>query len=77
MASLFPFPLSSQSYLSKYEASVYLRCSLRQIEYLLSRGKLKAYRPGKKLLFLRKDLDDFVQRFPANAEPDAPSSPVV
>jgi excisionase family DNA binding protein len=57
-----------ETYLTKEEASAYLRCSLRSIDSLLARGELKAYRPSRRLLFKREDLDAFVQRRPAYAE---------
>lgn len=56
--------LSQQVYFTKQEAAEYLRFSPRAIESLLARGELKAYRPRRKLLFRREDLDAFVQRHP-------------
>lgn len=61
---------AEQVYFTKLEAANYLRLSPRGIDCLLSRQELKAYRPGRKLLFRREDLDAFVLRHPAYAEVD-------
>lgn len=59
---------SQQIYFTKQEAAEYLRFSPRAIDSLLARGELKAFRPGRKLLFRREDLDAFVQRHPSGTD---------
>lgn len=58
--------LAQYRYFTKIEAAEYLRFSPRVIENLLARGDLKAYRPGRRLLFRREDLDAFVERYAVN-----------
>lgn len=57
-------------YFTKVEASSYLRFSPRTLESFVARGELQAFRPCRKLLFRREDLDTFVQRYPVNVSPD-------
>lgn len=59
-------PISEKVYFTKQEAAEYTRFSARTIESLLARGELKAFRPGRKLLFRRTDLDAFIQQYPVN-----------
>lgn len=59
--------LSEHAYLTRLEAAVYLRISTRALDSLIARNDLKAFRPGRKLLFKREDLDAYVQRYPINA----------
>lgn len=58
-------------YLSKSEAAAYLRLSLRSIDNLVARGELVAYKPVKKLLFRRNDLDRWVQSHRVGQDLDA------
>ncbi len=60
---------TEQRYLTKAEAADYLRCSLRTIDYLRERNKLKSYRVDrKKLLFDRDELDAFVRQQSADLD---------
>jgi len=43
------------------EASEYLRTTPGAIRNLVWRGKLRAYKPGKKLLIKKTDLDIFLE----------------
>lgn len=47
-------------YLTVEEASAYLRVPVSQIYQLTSAHRLRHYKPGRRLLFLREDLDSFV-----------------
>jgi excisionase family DNA binding protein len=52
-----------RTYLTKAESAAYIRRSVRFVDYLVAHGELRPFRPGRKLLFLRSDLDAYVQRY--------------
>ena len=58
-------------YFTKAESAVYLRLSPRSVDNLVAQDKLRAFRPGKKLLFLRSDLDRYVQSHRVGQDLDA------
>ena len=58
-------------YLTKAETAVYLRLSPRSVDTLVAQGKLRAFRPGKKVLFPRSDLDSYVQSHRVGQDLDA------
>jgi excisionase family DNA binding protein len=53
-------------YLTRQEASTYLRLSLRGFDELLSRGAIPTHRLGRRLLFSRSALDRYVQEHRAD-----------
>jgi len=60
-----------QTYFTKIEAAMYLRCSPRSVDNFLARNELRAYKlTSKKLLLARDDLDAFVRRHRADADID-------
>lgn len=50
-----------QKYLTVTEARDYLRLSVVTIYRLIKQGRLRVYRPAKKLLFTVEDLDAFMK----------------
>ena len=60
--------LAEPNYLSKNEAATYTSLSTRMLEGAIARHQLRAFRVGKRVLFLRADLDDFIQRRPIGYE---------
>jgi excisionase family DNA binding protein len=59
-----------QRYFTKAEAATYTRHAQRTIEYAVVNGELRAFKPSRKLLFLRSDLDNWIQRRSANTDLD-------
>jgi excisionase family DNA binding protein len=55
-------PHPENGYLDKRQAAAYLAVSPRTIETAMSRGELPAYKPIRKALFRKEDLDAWVQR---------------
>jgi len=55
-------PPTDSPYLTKEQAAHFLCCSPRKIDYLRASGELRAFRPGRTLLFSRDDLDAYVRR---------------
>jgi excisionase family DNA binding protein len=53
---------SRQIYYTKAEAADYTRHSLRTLDYAVERGELRAFKPSKKWLFLKSDLDAWIRR---------------
>lgn len=50
-----------EPYMNADQAAEYLACSKRRIYDLAERGALVSYRDGKRLLFKRHDLDNYVR----------------
>ena len=59
-----------QRYYTKAEAADYTRHSPRTLDYAVERGELRAFKPGKKLIFLQNDLDAWIQRKCTGADLD-------
>lgn len=66
----FNRPSHEQIYFTKAEAANYTRHSLRTLDYAVENGELRAFKPSKKLLFLKSDLDTWIQRRCAGADLD-------
>lgn len=47
------------------QASNYTQIKEKTLKKYISEGKLKAYKPGRHLLFRIEDLDKFIRTFPA------------
>jgi excisionase family DNA binding protein len=66
----FAQSIIKQFYLTKRETAAYMRCSLRSVDSRLAHGELRAFRVGRKLLFLRGDLDNYIQRHVVGSDLD-------
>ena len=51
-------------YLSRKRAAEFLTVCQRQLDYLLQRGELPAFKLGKKTIFRKDDLMRFAERTP-------------
>lgn len=49
-------------YLTKDAARTYTSLSPRLLDYAVAQGRLRAFRVGKRVLFSREDLDEFVRQ---------------
>lgn len=57
-----PAPLERQTYLSVDDLLIYLRCQKRQQIYdWLRENPIPRCRMGRRLLFLRRDVDEIIQ----------------
>lgn len=52
-------------YLIIEEAAAMVRMPVKTLRQKVEDGELKAYKPGKRLLFKVQDLHTFIKRFPA------------
>lgn len=52
-------------YLTIEQVAELIHMSGRAIRMKLAAGKLKAYKPGKRLLFKREDVEKFIRSHPA------------
>ena len=68
---------SSQIYYTKREAVEYTRHAPCTLDYAVANGELRAFKPSRKLIFLKADLDAWVQRRLASTDLDAIVSEVV
>jgi excisionase family DNA binding protein len=68
---------SSQIYYTKREAVEYTRHAPRTLDYAVANGELRAFKPSRKRIFLKDDLDAWIQRRLASADLDAIVSEVV
>lgn len=50
------------NYITLKEAAEYCHCSIRHLQEEITRGNLRAYKPGKLLLFDIEDLNKWVKK---------------
>jgi excisionase family DNA binding protein len=61
---------TEKGYYTKEAAKLYTSLSQRTLEYAVSRGKLRAFKVGKRVLFAKEDLDRFIRQREAGADID-------
>ena len=69
--------IAEQGYFTKEGAKNYTSLSARLLDYATERGELRRFKVGKRVLFAKEDLDNFIRRKQAGADLDAIVNEVV